>query len=214
MFVKRELQNANAVRQTKGVKVDVKTLDDKPMTAQHATEPVGSALRIAPGFVATTIDDDAGIETTIEAHYLPERGRYMTTMIRNRAISPTFDERRLKHTPSQAIVQAAVPHCMALQLDEQPGSNWTTVADLNATEGRIIPMWLAQAVTKHGVKDERWEVIEILYGTATLADLPPGKLIETELGIPTRTATYWIQNARAAGRLVGMASNVGRPAGG
>ncbi len=66
---------------------------------------------------------------------------------------------------------------------------------------------------KRGMKDERWEVIEILYGTAALADPPPVKLIALELDVPERTASDWVQKARAAGWLVGMTSNVGRPAG-
>ena len=49
------------------------------------------------------------------------------------------------------------------------------------------------------MKDERWDVIEILYGTAALADLPPVKLIALELDVPERTASDWIQKARGAG---------------
>lgn len=184
------------------------------MTSNDATEAVGSALRIAPGFVATAVDDDAGIETTIEAHYLAERGRYVPTTIVNRAISPEFDEDRLKRAATQAILQAAIPQCVALQLDDDPDAKWTTVADLTTNEGRLIPPWLAQAVVKRGIKDERWAVIEVLYGAAALADLPPVKLIALELDVPERTASDWIQKARAAGGLVGMTSNVGRPASG
>jgi len=73
---------------------------------------------------------------------------------------------------------------------------------------------MALAVVKRGVKDELWEVIEILYGTAALADLPPVKLIAAELDVPERTASDWIQKARAAGWLARLASNVGRPANG
>jgi hypothetical protein len=214
LFVKRELQNAFAVRQDEEVKVDVKTPDGAKMTAEQATEPVGAALRIAPAFVATAVDDAAGVETTIEAHYSPERGRYIVTTIVNRAISADFSEYRLKHTAPQAILQAAIPHCIALQLDDSPGAKLTTVADLTTGDGRIIPAWLAQAVVKRGVKDERWEVVEILYGTAALAELPPAKLVALELDVPERTAGDWIKSARAAGWLVGMTSNVGRPADG
>ncbi|MEV4775986.1 hypothetical protein LTA6_001870 [Microbacterium sp. LTA6] len=192
----------------------MKTLDGKTMSTQDATEPVGSALRIAPAFVATVIDDTTSVETTIEAHYLAERGRYVITTILNRAVSAEFNEDRLKHSAPQAILQVAIPHCVALQLDDSPDAKWTTVADLTTAEGRIIPPWLAQAVVKRGMKDERWEVVEILYGTAALADLPPVKLIAVELDVPERTASDWIQKARAAGWLVGMTSNVGRPAGG
>lgn len=192
----------------------MKTLDGKTMSAQDATESVGSALRIAPAFIATAVDDATSVETTIEAHYLAERGRYVITTILNRAVSAEFNEDRLKHSAPQAILQVAIPHCVALQLDDSPDAKWTTVADLTTAEGRIIPPWLAQAVVKRGMKDERWEVIEILYGTAALADLPPVKLIAVELDVPERTASDWIQKARAAGWLVGMTSNVGRPASG
>jgi hypothetical protein len=196
------------------VKVDVKTLDGKTMTSQDATKSVGTALRIAPGFVATAADETTGVETTIEAHYSPDRGRYVITTILNRAIAEDFSEDRLKRPAPQAILQVAIPHCISLQLDDTPDAKWTTVADLTTTEGRIIPPWMAQAVVKRGMKDERWEVIEILYGTAALADLPPVKLIALELEVPERTASDWIQKARAAGWLVGMTSNVGRPANG
>lgn len=189
----------------------MKTPDGEIMTAQAATQAVGTALRIAPAFVATAVDETSGIETTIEAHYLAERGRYIITTIVNRAVAADFDEDRLKHTAPQAILRIAIPHCVALQLDDSPDANWTTVADLTTTEGRIVPPWMAQAVVKRGMKDERWEVIEILYGTATLADLPPVKLIALELDVPERTASDWIQKARAAGWLIGMTSNVGRP---
>lgn len=192
----------------------MKTLDGKTMSAQDATESVGSALRIAPGFVATAVDETTGVETTIEAHYLTERGRYVITTIVNRAIAPDFSEYQLKHAAPQAILQVAIPHCVALQLDDNPDAKWTTVADLTTADGRIIPPWMAQAVVKRGMKDERWEVIEILYGTAALAELPPVKLIALELDVPERTASDWIQKARAAGWLVGMTSNVGRPANG
>lgn len=192
----------------------MKTLDGKPMTSQDATQPVGTALRIAPGFVATAADETTGVETTIEAHYSPDRGRYVITTIVNRAIAPDFSEDRLKHAAPQAILQVAIPHCIALLLDESADAKWTTVADLTTADGRIIPPWMAQAVVKRGMKDERWEVIEILYGTAALADLPPVKLIALELDVPERTASDWIQKARAGGWLVGMTSNVGRPASG
>lgn len=189
----------------------MRTLDGSKMSAASAALSVGSALRIAPAFVATAVDDDAGVETTIKAHYTPQRGRYLITTITNRAIADEFSEDRLKHTAPQSLVQTAIPHCVALQLDDSPGANWTTVADLTSADGRIIPPWMAEAVVKRGIKDERWQVIEILYGTAALADLPPVKLIASELGIPERTASDWIQKARASGWLTGLTSNVGRP---
>ncbi|MGC5224202.1 hypothetical protein ACPW96_16665 [Micromonospora sp. DT81.3] len=194
------------------MKVDVKTTDGQPMSGLAITQPVGTALRIAPGFIATAQDDDTHVETTIEAHFNPQRGRYVVTTIVNRAISDEFDEVRLRHTAPQAILQAAVPHCIAVQLDDGPDATWLTIADLTTTEGRIIPPWMAQAVVKRGSKDERWDVIEILYGTSALSDLPPVKVIALELDVPERTATDWIRRARNAGRLVGITSNVGRRA--
>jgi hypothetical protein len=46
-------------------------------------------------------------------------------------------------------------------------------------------------MVKRGIKDERWEVIEVLYGGAALSDLPPVKPIASELDIPERTASDW-----------------------
>lgn len=197
--------------QDEEVRIDVTTPDGTPMTADAATEPVGSALRIAPAFVATTTNDETGIETGIEAHYSQDEGRYIVTTIVNRAARTDFDQRALRHTAAQPIVQAAVPHCIALRLDAAEDSEWTTVADLTAGEGRIIPKWMAAAVVKRGMKDERMEVIEILYGTAALADLPPTKAVQVELDVPHRTASDWIAKARAAGRLKGMNYTQGRP---
>ncbi|WP_237739338.1 hypothetical protein [Microbacterium yannicii] len=192
--------------------VDVQTLDGKPMSADSAVRPVGSALRIAPGFIASSVDDSTGIATTIEAQYDEDRGRYVVRSILSRAVRDDFDEVKLKHAAPQAILQVAVPHCVALLLDEDPDAQWTSVSDLTQGEGAIVPEWMASAVVKRGMKEERWEVIEILYGIAALADLPPVKLIARELSVPERTASDWIQKARASGRLVGIASNVGRPA--
>lgn len=205
------MRNASAVMQTEEVKVDVKTIDGQSMSGHALTQPVGSALRIAPGFVATARDDESGVETAIEAHYSARRGRYIPTIIVNKALSDEFDEDRLRHTAPQAIMQAAIPHCIAVRLEDAPDAKWVTVADLTTGEGRIVPPWLAAAVVKRGMKDERWDVIEILYGTAALSDLPPVKLISLELSVPERTASDWIKKARDAGRLVGLTSNVGRP---
>lgn len=190
----------------------MKTLHGTDMTATDATEAVGATLRIAPGFIAIAIDKETGVQTTIEAHYAADRGRYMITKITNEAVGADFLEDRLKYVATQAILQAAIPRCIALLLDDSPGATPTTVADLTSAEGRIVPVWMAQAVVKRGIKDERWEVIEILYGTAALAGLPPLKLIAQELDIPERTAAYWVQGARTAGWLAGLTSNLGRPA--
>lgn len=184
------------------------------MTWHSATQPVGSALRIAPEFVASVVDEDAGVETTIEAHYNTDEGRYIVTTILNHATRPDFDHQALRRTASAAIVRAAVPNCIAVRLSDEPDSNWTTIADLTSAEGRIIPPWMAATAVKRGMKDERMEVVEILYGAAALAGTPPVRAVQVELDIPHRTASDWIKKARDAGRLEGMTYTVGRQADG
>ncbi|WP_258034436.1 hypothetical protein [Microbacterium sp. CJ77] len=196
------------------MKVDVKTPNGDTMTALAATLPVGSALRIAPQFVATAVNEDTGIETAIEARYVPGAGRYVMTTVVNRAVGDDFDETALRRVVTQAILQAAIPHCIALQLSDSDDGAWITVADLTANDGRVIPEWMAEAVVKRGMKAERMDVIEILYGTAALAGLPPVKAVQVELGVPHRTAADWIYKARAAGRLEGMSYTPGRQADG
>jgi len=196
------------------VKVDVNNLDGKTMTWHSATQPVGSALRIAPAFVASTTDETTGVETTIEAHYNAGEGRYIVTAIINRAVRDDFDQQALRRTASVAILQAAIPHCIAVRLTDEPGDTWTSIADLTSAEGRIIPPWMAAAAVKRGMKDERMEVIEILYGAAALSGTPPVRAVQVELDIPHRTASDWIKKARDAGRLEGMTYNVGRQADG
>lgn len=188
------------------------------MSWQHATTRVGSALRIAPSFVATTVDAVAGIKTEVEAHYLREQGRYVAAAVTNRAVSADIEVNNLaiRQVPIQAIMQSAAVECIALTLDaeDDPGATWTTVSSLSSAEGRIIPRWLAEDVAKRGNKAERMEVIEILYGCAALAGLPPVKMVQMELGVPHRTASDWIRKARADGRLDGMNYIVGRQADG
>lgn len=190
----------------------MKTLEGDEMTATAATLPVGAALRIAPAFVATTANDATGIETAIEAEYDSAAGRYVLRTIVSRAIRRDVAEDDLRRGRTQQMVQAAVPRCIALQMQDTSDAPWVTVADLTASEGRIIPSWMVSAVVKHGVKSERHDVIEILYGASALAGIPPVKTIALELGVPHRTASDWIKKARAAGRLKGMNYNVGRQA--
>ncbi|GAA3920627.1 hypothetical protein GCM10022382_28100 [Microbacterium invictum] len=194
------------------MKVDVKTIDGKKMTQRAATEPVGSALRIAPGFVATATDDTTGIETTLEAHYDADASRYIVTTIVSRGIRPGFDEVALRHTAPQAILQIAIPHCIAVHLANEGKHAWVTIAELSQSEGRIIPQWMAAEVVKRGSKNERMEVIQILYGASALAGLPPTKTVQLELNVPHRTASDWIGKARTAGLLKGMSYTPGRQA--
>jgi hypothetical protein len=212
------MQKRRAVRQTGEVKVDVKTLDGEKITWRDATQTVGSALRIAPAFVATTMDAGLGVETSVIARYVPAKGRYVIKGVTNTA---TRDDVEVNYPTvakvgMQAIVQTAAPRCIFVTLedDDDPKAKWISVDQLTTASGRILPPLLAAEVVKRGSSDVRMEVIEMLYGSAALAGLPPAKLIQHELGIPHRTASQWIIDARKAGRLEGMNYNAGRPAGG
>ncbi|WP_235014410.1 hypothetical protein [Microbacterium sp. SLBN-154] len=200
------------------MKVDVRTPDGAPMTWEDATLPVGSALRIAPAFRASAADEGVGIETTLHARYHASEGRYLVSEVNNRALHADVEVNNvaLRQVPIQGMVQAAAPHCIALTLDNEadPTATWITAAELTSTAGRIIPEWLAKDVVKRANKDARMDAIEILYGTAALAGLPPVRAVQHELGVPHRTASDWIKKARAAGRLEGMNYIVGRQADG
>ncbi len=212
------MQKRRAVRQTREVKVDVKTLDGRKVTWREATQPIGSALRIAPAFVATTMDAAVGVETSVTARYVRSEGRYVIKGVTNTA---TRDDVELNYPTvakvgMQAIVQTAAPRCIFLTLEDEddPLAEWLSVDQLTTAAGRILPPLVAAEVVKRGGGDARMEVVELLYGSAALAGLPPAKLLQHELGIPHRTASQWIIDARKAGRLVGMNYNAGRPAGG
>ena len=207
-----------AVRQTRGVKVDVKTLEGQEVTWRVATQSVGSALRIAPAFVATTTDAALGVETSVTARYLRNDGRYVIRAVTNTAVR---DDVEMNYPTAakvgiQAIVQAAAPRCIFLTLDaeDDPRAKWLSVDQLTTAGERILPPMLAAEVVKRGGSEARMDVVELLYGSAALAGLPPAKLIQHELGIPHRTASQWIIDARKAGRLKGMNYNAGRPASG
>jgi hypothetical protein len=198
------------------VKVDVKTLDGNPMTAAAAVQPLGSGLRIAPGFAATTTDETTGLATRIEAKYVRTTGRYIVTAV---AVESTTDAvevnaNTLRQVTVQAIVQAAAPHCIALTLDDSPDATWLSVSELSSRDGRLIPEWLAADVTKRGSSEARLDVIEILYGVAALSGQAPLRMIMDELGVPHRTASDWTRKARSAGRLDGMSAAAGRKADG
>ena len=212
------MRKRRAVRQTRGVKVDVKTLDGKSVTWREATQPVGSALRIAPAFVATTTDAALGVETSVTARYLADEGRYVIRGVANTAVRNDVEINypTVAKVGMQAIVQAAAPRCIFLTLDDETDASaqWISVEQLTTSAGRIIPPLVAAEVVKRGSSDARMEVVELLYGSAALAGLPPAKLIQHELGIPHRTASQWIIDARKTGRLEGMNYNAGRPAGG
>lgn len=196
----------------------MKTLDGHKVTWREATQPVGSALRIAPAFVATTTDAALGVQTSVTARYLLDEGRYVIKGVANTAARDDVELNypTVAKVGMQAIVQAAAPHCIFLTLEDEddPKAKWLSVDELTTAGGRILPPMVAAAVVKRGVGEARMEVVELLYGSAALAGLPPAKLLQHELGIPHRTASQWIMGARKAGRLEGMNYNAGRPAGG
>lgn len=191
------------------------TLEGAPMTAAAATTPVGTALRIAPAFMATNEDETTGVRTSIEAHYRRARGEYTLTAITTRAIHDDVPASTLRqHTSTRQLVQAAVPNCVALQLDEDDAAPWVTVADLTAATGRVLPDWLAAAAKMRGAGAERMDVVAIVYATAALAGDAPLQAIQAELDVPYRTAQDWVARARAAGRLEGVNYSAGRQADG
>ncbi|WP_344095232.1 hypothetical protein [Microbacterium deminutum] len=199
------------------MKVDVKTIDEREMTYESATQQVGSALRIAPAFIARRDDDAIGVRTELRCEYIAWEGRYVIRRVTNEALqeSAELNHSLVAKVRMQAIVQAAAPHCIFLTLDEEsdPDARWISADALSSAEGRLLPPALAQAVVRRGGTEARMEAIEMLYGTAALSSQPPAKLIQKELGIPHRTASQWIIDARKAGRLEGMNYNAARPAG-
>jgi hypothetical protein len=195
------------------MRVDVTTVEGRPLTASAATTPVGTALRIAPAFIATTDDDERGVRTSIEAAYRTSRGEYTLTAVTIRALVDDVPASALRqHTSTRHLMRAAVPACIALQLDEDDNAPWVTVADLTAATGRILPEWLAQAARSRGAGAERMDVVAIVYATAALAGDAPLKAIQAELDVPYRTAQDWVARARAAGRLKGVNFSAGRQA--
>ncbi|MEV8367978.1 hypothetical protein [Microbacterium sp. NPDC064584] len=200
------------------MKVDVKTLDGHQVTWREATQSVGSALRIAPAFMATTTDAALGVQTSVTARYVRAEGRYVIKGVTNIAIRDDVEVNypTVAKVGMQAIVQAAAPRCIFLTLEDEsdPNAKWLSVDQLTTATGRILPPLVAAEVVKRGGGEARMEVVELLYGSAALAGLPPAKLLQHELGIPHRTASQWLIDARKAGRLAGMNYNAGRPAGG
>jgi hypothetical protein len=190
------------------VKIDVRTPDGQRMASKHATLPLGSALRIAPAFTATATADDIGVETTIEAVYSPDSGRYLIAATAHRTtsekgeITPTV----LRQVRLGELLSAAVPYCVAVDFEGKQRS----VHDLLATGGRVVPEPLAAVAVAAGPTADTLGLVHLIYGVAALAALPPMRAVATELGIPERTATHWISKARSAGLLDGITYAVGR----
>lgn len=194
----------------------MKTLDGSPMSAAAAVQPLGSGLRIAPGFAASTADEVTGLATRIEAKYIRSTGRYVVTAVAVESTTGAVEvnANTLRQVTVQAIVQAAAQKCIALTLDDGADATWLSVSELTNRDGRLIPEWLAKDVVKRGSSEARLDVVEILYGVAALSGQAPLRMIMNELRIPHRTASDWTQKARAAGRLEGMTAAAGRKADG
>jgi hypothetical protein len=190
------------------VKIDVRTPDGQTVTAKQATLPLGSALRIVPAFTATATADDTQVETTIEGVYSADAGRYRTTATAHRAtggageITPTV----LRKVRLGELLSAAVPYCVTVDFEGKQLS----VHDLLATSGRVVPQPLAAVAVAAGPTADTLGLVQLIYGVAALAALPPMRAVASELGIPERTATHWIAKARNAGLLDGITYAVGR----
>lgn len=186
----------------------MRTPDGQRMASKHATLPLGSALRIAPAFTATATAEDIQVETTIQAVYSADAGRYRIAATAHRAsagsgeITPTV----LRQVRLGELLSAAVPYCVAVEFEGKQRS----VHDLLATGGRVIPEPLAAVAVLAGPTSDTLGLVQLIYGVAALAALPPMRAVASELGIPERTATHWIAKARNAGLLDGITYAVGR----
>lgn len=178
------------------------------MASNHATLPLGSALRIAPAFTATATAHDIQVETTIKGVYSADAGRYRITATAHQTtaetgeITPTV----LRQVRLGELLSAAVPYCVAVDFEGKQRS----VHDLLATDGRVVPQPLAMVAVAAGPTADTLGLVQLIYGVAALAALPPMRAVATELGIPERTATHWIAKARSAGLLEGITYAVGR----
>ncbi|MBX3193872.1 MAG: hypothetical protein KF727_02070 [Microbacteriaceae bacterium] len=190
------------------MKIDVRTPDGQRMTWRHATLPLGSALRIAPAFTATATADDIQVESTIEAVYSADAGRYRIAATAHRATSSTGEitPTVLRQVRLGELLTAAVPHCVTVEFEGKQ----RTVHDLLATGGRVVPEPLAAIAVAAGPTADTLGLVQLIYGVAALAASPPMRAVANELGIPERTATHWISKARAAGLLEGIRYVVGR----
>lgn len=189
----------------------MRTPDNSPVTLSHATIPVGSALRVVPTFVATTVDDGP-VQTAIEARFHADAGRYLVAAVTNRAsedrgeITGTV----LRTVRIAEIMQAATPHCIAIESD----AGASTVGELTTRQDAILPPEYAKLARRLGPKQDTLELVRLVYGVAALTGRPPTKAVEDEFSIPRRTAIHWISKTRDAGLLDGISYAVGRQADG
>ncbi|MBO1740725.1 hypothetical protein [Leifsonia sp. TF02-11] len=191
------------------MKIDVRTPDGQHMTWQHATLPLGSALRIAPAFTATATAEDISVETTIHTRFDTDAGRYMVTATAHRPIEPAIEitPAVLRQVRLGELLSAAVPYCVAVD-DNDLGTG--TVRELRGEGERLLPAWMTEMIAQAGPTANTLEIVQLLYGIAALAARPPIVAVAAELGISERTARHWIGKARRAGLLDGIRYTVGR----
>lgn len=210
------VRKGQLLRHNGQVAVTVSTADDREIGAADATRPVGSSLRIVPVFKAASSDSDLSVRTAVIAEYDKAQGRYVIRQVAHASLDSNTEltPRLLARVQLRPIVQRAAPQCVFVTLDDEtnPRAQWISIDSLTTKKGRILSPAIAEAVVQRGSSPARMEAIELLYGAAALAGLPPAQLVQRELGITHRTASAWIQDARNAGRLVGMNFNAGRQA--
>lgn len=201
----------------------MRTPDGEPVSAQDATHPIGTALRIVPRFTVHAEDDQTGLGNTLDVEYDQAEGRYVIRQAAIRSLTGAeITGTELRQVRLAEVVQAASPHCVTFALGDHENTA-ITAAEVTATEGRLLPKWLADSLVataesrslpepaRTEAREARLDAVQLVYGVAALTGQPPSKAIERELGVAPRTAAHWIRLARNAGRLEGLGYAAGRP---
>lgn len=190
------------------MKIDVRTMDGSPMTAAHATTPLGPSLSIAPSFRATGVASDSSIETSIEVVYSSAHGRYRITASAHRGATPDVEitPTVLRKIRLGELLRTAVPYAVAVN-DDTLGQG--TIVELVGA-GRLLPQWMAETARRAGPSADTLELVQLIYSVAALAAEPPAQAVASELQISERTATHWIGKARKVGFLAGITYTAGR----
>lgn len=200
----------------------MRTPKGSPVTPQDATQIIGNALRIVPRFTVHAEDEQTGLGNTLDVEYDKTEGRYVIRQAAVRSLAGTeITGTELRQVRLAEVVQAASPHCVAFALGDDDSA--ITAAEVTATEGRLLPKWLADSLVtttesrnlpepaRTEAREARLDAVQLVYGVAALTGQPPAKAIERELGVAPRTAAHWIHLARNAGRLEGLGYAAGRP---
>ncbi|HKT56873.1 MAG TPA: hypothetical protein VJR25_08880 [Microbacterium sp.] len=217
------MRKRDAVRQTKEVKIDVRTPEGNKVGWQDATHHIGPALRIVPRFTVDAEDDQTGLGNTLDVEYDPVEGRFVIRQASVRSLTGTeITGTELRQVRLAEALQQASPHCVAFTLDDDSNTA-VTAADVAAEDQRLLPQWLAATLAelpegrnlpepaRTEAREARLDAVQLVYGVAALTGQPPAKAIERELGVAPRTAAHWIHLARQAGRLEGLGYSAGRP---